>query len=52
MSCTLLTRSAVTFNLKCLCYMNGETFKRRLACSVAVTITAYNNFVPLLKVYY
>ena len=29
--------------------MGGEAFKRRLVHSVAVAITAQNNFVPLLK---
>ena len=29
--------------------MDGEAFKRRLVHSVALTIMACNNFVPLLK---
>ena len=32
--------------------MGDEAFKRKLAPSVAVTITAYNNFVSLLKLIY
>ena len=29
--------------------MDGEAFKRRLACSVVVKIVAYDNFVSSLK---
>ena len=37
----------ITF--KSVCHKVGETFKKRLIHSVALTIMAKNNFAPLLK---